>query len=204
MKTLGISSQTAIRCAQSSKDAYDSYTIKGSRTDTEALIKYYCDQTVVAVRGTSSYKDVKQDMKRMQKDTKHGDMHLGFRQCAMEVFSRVMSKLAKTKAPVVFTGHSLGGAVAQILSTMYPGECSCVTFGSPRVGDKDFCNYLIKCTDSKLLLVEHELDRVPWVPFFGYAKPKSYIKKVWNWRVWITSAHSIDNYIRLTEKLVLG
>jgi hypothetical protein len=41
---------------------------------------------------------------------------------------------------VVFTGHSLGGAIAQICALLYDGggDRSCINFGSPYVGDADF------------------------------------------------------------------
>jgi len=203
MSIVDITPLTVRRCAEASRDAYRKYSLKNTETDTEVYIEHFSKQTIVAVRGTSSWKDVKQDLKRTQSSTPEGGIHSGFKQCCESIFPQIVSKLAKTEVPVVFTGHSLGGAVAQILATMYDGDCSCITFGSPRVGDKEFCQNLVTDTGGKLLLVEHGMDRVTWVPFFGYTKPKKYIKKVWNCKVFAASAHSISNYVDLTRNLNL-
>lgn len=185
-------------CAEASLDAYFcTPTIECRETDTQVLIRKYNNFIIVAFRGTSSGTDVIQDLKRIQVDNGHGDVHKGFEQCVSSVFDDVVEELKWTGKDVIFTGHSLGGSEAQLAAVKYSYKCSCITFGSPRVGDKEFCNKLISETSGDLILFEHRLDRVTWVPFFGYTKPKSCIKKLWNWSLFAKSAHSMENYKEL-------
>lgn len=203
MTTIKIDNTLINLCAELSEKAYDKCALQGPRTDTQLLISEFSGMVIVAFRGTQSFKDVKQDMKRMQADTAIGDVHMGFRQCCMEVHGALHSKLGKIDKPIVFTGHSLGGALAQVMSTMTPYDCSCVTFGSPRVGDESFCDYLVHATEGQLVVVEHIMDRVTWVPYFGYSKPKKHVKKVKDWSIFAASAHKMENYRKLAKGIVL-
>ena len=78
------------------------------------------------------------------------------------------------KAQVFITGHSLGGALAALYSTMlfYNGEvaitrklASVYTFGQPRVGDQTFANYGNLHLDNRYFRVVYCNDIVPRVPF---------------------------------------
>jgi len=58
---------------------------------------------------------------------------------------------------LVFTGHGIGGALATISAPHFASMCpqmkiSCVTFGSPRVGDKSFCVWFNSVTNIELKL----------------------------------------------------
>lgn len=41
---------------------------------------------------------------------------------------------------IIFTGHSLGGAIAKVLAQLFDKECELYDFGSPRIMKKEFPN----------------------------------------------------------------
>ncbi|WP_367179963.1 lipase family protein [uncultured Zoogloea sp.] len=74
---------------------------------------------------------------------------------------------------VVFTGHSLGGAVATIAFMVYSCRCRSqgakenavlVTFGAPRIGDMDFVNEFSSRFKGRFVHVQHPGDPVPDLP----------------------------------------
>lgn len=190
------------KCAELSRLAYDANPdIYGEQYDTQLTITKWGKFLIVAFRGTSSKKDIIQDLKRRQE---YG-IHLGVFQCVEEIRGELIMVLDNhldhdPKLQVVVTGHSLGGAEAQVMTTELKHKLDlmshCITFGSPRVGDKKFCKDLIKSTCGHLVIVENTFDAVTWVPFFGYTKPKSFLKKICSWKS--GSEHPISDY----EKLV--
>lgn len=69
------------------------------------------------------------------------------------------------KRPIYITGHSLGGALAQIATAVFASDriAACYTFGSPRVGNKYFDPW-VKPPSYRLV---NDADLVPQVPFFA-------------------------------------
>ena len=55
-----------------------------------------------------------------------------------------VGELGEETPELVFTGHSLGAAVATLATSLWP-RASLFTFGSPRVGDADFAATLGSC-----------------------------------------------------------
>lgn len=70
---------------------------------------------------------------------------------------------------ILFTGHSVGGALAQIAAayygTIYTGRFRfvCHTFGSPRVGNKHFVKWFSDHVDENVR-VQNEKDPIPMFP----------------------------------------
>lgn len=107
------------------------------------------EQLVVAVRGTrgntamATKQNVAIDLShtRIQpRDfiTEEVEVHSGFWYAAMLIQREL--KLDNYER-LIFTGFSLGGAVATILSAIHT-EAELVSFASPRVGDKNFSRYV--------------------------------------------------------------
>jgi hypothetical protein len=66
-----------------------------------------------------------------------GKVHLGFTRALDRVWDEVRPALAGISGRVVFTGHSLGAALATLAAALQP-PAHLYTVGSPRVGDAEF------------------------------------------------------------------
>jgi triacylglycerol lipase len=65
-------------------------------------------------------------------------VHEGFLRALDSVWQNMATELASISAPVFYTGHSLGGALATIAGSRLPRPRAIYTFGSPRVGNGAF------------------------------------------------------------------
>lgn len=114
---------------------------------------------VVACRGTepNEWNDIKADANAVSVLTEtFGRVHRGFKQEVDDLWPMLEDALEKNQRTLWFTGHSLGGAMATIcagrcyLSEIPSMPKALYTYGSPRVGDKRFVNFI-------------ELDHSRWV-----------------------------------------
>lgn len=130
---------------------------------------------IIAVRGTNfvSLKDWSINLNSMKDRQKDGvSYHLGFSTEALEVFDRVIIELDQRNclaSSTYFTGHSMGGAVACILSSMFrEGKYKVrlpYVFGTPRYGN---LNAVQKIRPYSFVM---ECDLVPSLPpkWMGFA-----------------------------------
>ena len=131
--------------------------------------------TVVTCRGTEAtdWNDIRADLKvwKVLAET-DGKVHGGFTDEVDHLWPDLEEMLRSNEKPVYFTGHSLGGAMAQIcaarckLSEIRSEPQEIQTFGSPRVGDRRYVNY---CKLSRIRWINNN-DFVPRFPpaLFGY------------------------------------
>ena len=121
--------------------------------------------TIISIRGTDNSKNVLTDLDaRPFRDKKLGvQIHRGFRDAAEKLKNDIIENVALEET-IILTGHSLGGAIAQILGLWFEDdayEVQIYTFGSPSVmieqmwEDGHFSVYL-------------ENDPVPFLPPFPY------------------------------------
>ncbi|PKA70339.1 lipase (class 3) [Pseudomonas baetica] len=152
-------------------------------TDTQAFITHHDELILISVRGTSELgPDAMRDGDAYQVPFEEGEgkVHRGFYGGAQAVYPFVVSYLERfySGQKLLITGHSLGGAIALILSEMlrrdpqYLPQIVLYTYGAPRAGDATFIN-------SAQPLIHHRIvnqnDPVPSVPttwMNTYAKPK--------------------------------
>jgi hypothetical protein len=150
--------------------------IKNAHVDPEALVVDSFDRRlrVVSLRGTSSLSDVLLDANAGTIVDESGDVtyHHGFFLYASVLYGEVRQALGDACEPggakVWLTGHSLGGAAAQLLAFWLDrDDCTVdgvVTFGAPSPGRDDFqFEYNLRLKDVTHRFM-HERDPVACLP----------------------------------------
>lgn len=99
------------------------------------------NETVVAFRGTEkNYADIMADLKFRRVDLIPSGkirVHRGFRAQWGAIRPKLRKMIGENgDSRLIFTGHSLGGALAVIAGLSWPWCQRVVTFGAPRVGSK--------------------------------------------------------------------
>lgn len=89
----------------------------------------------------------------------HGRVHAGFRAALERIWPALLPHLGGD-TPLVYTGHSLGGALAALSSVLRPAAVT-YTFGAPRVGTRSFVRGV---ADASVHRVVHGADVVPTLP----------------------------------------
>lgn len=159
----GVDLDLAIQCAELAKlsyaspaDAralalgrygYESFDDLSQRNERDHLIVVSAGSRVfVAVRGTDERKDWLTNLQFWYRDSAVGRVHKGYHEVC-QGFLPGLSRLIDRHAdrPIVFTGHSMGGAVAVLLAAFLVERHASVdglyTFGQPKIGGADFSAY---------------------------------------------------------------
>ena len=135
---------------------------------TAYLLKDLDGSLILSFRGTSSKSDVKSDLtsgKNYEIDNGQsaGKVHVGFKQETDKLWPEIYKSLHDVQSLYV-TGHSLGAAMATIAARRLKSKVTAlITFGSPRVGNKEFVNGM---NDLNILhyRVQNNCDDVTKVP----------------------------------------
>lgn len=147
-----------------------------------ALIGAVAEGTVICFRGTLAADDATRRARERLRDwcqdfeailspwvEGSGLCHLGFTNALASIgLPLTMIDWIDYDHPVIFCGHSKGGACAQLAALRYWLEfnrpVSCITFGAPRCGDSRFA---VAVEHSGVLIRRYENygDCVPHVPF---------------------------------------
>jgi triacylglycerol lipase len=108
-------------------------------------------ELIFVFRGTeiTDFSDIKADLKfrltPVESDGEAGKVHRGFKKSldmVWDAISEDMERLAEGRT-VIFTGHSLGAAVATLAFSRHDDYLAQLyTFGSPRVGNSDYAAVL--------------------------------------------------------------
>ena len=132
------------------------------QNDCQAYACRYKDSLAIVFRGTESFRDVLADLNmiRVRMDLPHvtnrPKVHWGFLRQFRTVENQIREQIDQylqdnsSNKNIIFSGHSLGGALSTLASVQFGKEypnipISCVTFGSPRVGNSHFCNLFDQC-----------------------------------------------------------
>lgn len=123
-------------------------TFNAPATGTQAFLAADDEYAVLAFRGTepTRIEDIKIDAMAAKLSTIQGKVHTGFVEAYASIEADVEKEVGALKdIPLYITGHSLGAALATICTQRLEHTpeyrdkiAACYTFGSPRVGDKDY------------------------------------------------------------------
>ena len=121
--------------------------------------------TIISIRGTDNAKNVLTDLDaRPFQDRKLGvQVHRGFRDASEKLKNDIIENVP-LEENIILTGHSLGGAIAQILGLWFEDdayEVQIYTFGSPSV-------MIEQMWEDGHFRVYLENDPVPFLPPFPY------------------------------------
>eukprot|EP01135_Chromosphaera_perkinsii_P005423 Nk52_evm22s348 gene=Nk52_evmTU22s348 len=157
-------------------------------TDSNALIAEKDGYIVVSFRGTKSRKNLKSDIRTKQVSLFKREerswmqnlvsspclVHRGFKECHQAIKDEVIEAILKHHKgdkPVKITGHSLGGALAILLSyelsKKYSISSTVYVFGCPRVGNETFANDFKEAVPECFRL-SMDGDIVTGLPKWGY------------------------------------
>lgn len=219
-------------CSKLSKETYcNKPYISNKKYDTRVNIINNNKTLYICFKGTSSLEDWKINFdSRLIEYKKNNDkfeVHNGFYTQYNYVKNNIMQYIIKnnTYNNIVICGHSLGGALATICSfdlcdNIYNNNITCITFGSPRVGDKNFvklynnnnisthrivingdpvpklplnCNYIHICSS-----IYFKNKKIYIKPNKTYISIKRFLKYILDFDYNLYS-HNIDNYIKILD-----
>ena len=149
----------------------------------KALVLYAkkTDTLIISYRGTFNYYNVLLDIE-VEKDVANigGKVHKGFKKYFKSLragIKNVVDKYIKNTKRVIFTGHSLGAAVATYAASRRVPEYQklykdmkfdLITYGSPRVGDAEFAKLVNELPFEHNIRVVYNHDLVATVPGGDY------------------------------------
>lgn len=190
---------------------------------------------VVVFRGTEQddVEDIKADVDAVMVVAETvGRVHRGFKREVDELWGPVESALRENTKPLWFAGHSLGGAMATIsagrciLSSIPSNPEGLFTFGSPRVGNRRYINF-VKMNHYRWVNNNDIVTRLPprWLGYShagrelyldAYGKLRNYttwrkFRDRWlgfflslrRWKVDHFSDHSITSYIQYIHQAII-
>jgi triacylglycerol lipase len=190
---------------------------------------------VVVFRGTEGHEidDIKADVDAVMvvADTV-GRVHRGFKREVDELWEPLEEALRENTKPLWFAGHSLGGAMATIsagrcvLSPIPSNPEALFTFGSPRVGNRRYINF-VKMNHYRWVNNNDIVTRMPprWLGYThagrelyldAYGKVRNYsswrvFRDRWwgfmlslrKWKVDHLSDHLISSYIQYIHQAIV-
>ena len=144
--TLPVAVEELIEMAEYCNEAYENkeenYGVK--KDEFSYSVKQDQGVTIISFRGTANAKNLLSDidLRPFKDDGLNAYMHRGFRDAALVTFDAIKENY-ELEQTVYLTGHSLGGAIAQIIGLWLNDDgynVQIYTFGSPKVSTTFFGN----------------------------------------------------------------
>lgn len=169
-------------------------------TDTQAYHEETTEACVFSFGPTQTGMDVLTDILAWYRD----GMHYGFTLAADSIYPEVRRRWEETKAPrVIFCGHSLGGALAQLFAAAYSGDkpMSCYTTGAPKPFRGKMAQNVQKHQGEKITNYQMPGDIVPHLPFWGDSVGKTILLSPWTWkdRLGLNLSHHLPGAYKFFE-----
>lgn len=154
------------------------YWLEDKESDAQGFVAGKDDYVIICFRGTNSITDVVYDVWFLKTPAYagQGKVHKGFQKALESIWPQLIKKIDKNTRLFV-AGHSLGGAMAILAAHQLTLENYTVagvyTYGSPRVGNRDFKKAYDELLKDKTFLHINFTDIVPTAPpeILGFAHP---------------------------------
>ena len=151
--------------------------------------KHKSTEIFITFRGTEPKQitDILADAKAWRKPAREkGLVHFGFAQALDKVYDKIVHWIDEQKlddATITCTGHSLGAALASIMASRLDAN-ELYTFGSPRVGNRDFVKEMKKDGVKHYRFVNNNdvVTRIPFPIRFRHSGKLVYINHYGNIR----------------------
>lgn len=203
-------------------DAHARQFIQDKRTGVHAFALNTGENShIVAFKGSSTWRDIITFADAKMIEFSYRDAHVKLHSGVFRMFESIepiLTKLIYPDAPelgnhqyITFTGHSMGGALA-IVAAAYYGNMSnknsiitCHTFGTPKVGDREFYNWYKQGVHESINVVNYT-DVIPCLPSLQTYTSMDNINIVndsthfWN-KIDPFTNHDLDTYIDLLRKI---
>lgn len=179
-----------LKCAEYSYDAYvdinnknkNGFFVENKHTDTQSYLSISDDTIIFSGQGTTTLIDWTNNFRLWRKKISYLEntlVHSGFIKSYDSIRHEIYSKIEEIRSmkkikKIVCTGHSLFGAIATIAALDFSIKykdllIECVTFGSPRVGSKNFAKLFNKNINKSFRCVRLK-DPIAFTPFPGRFK----------------------------------
>jgi len=189
------------------------------------------DEIIIAFRGTepSEFSDIKADLNALpdRAQNGHGLVHNGFQEEVNKIWDKITKVLDKELKDrrLYICGHSLGGAMATIATSLGDRVTCMYTYGSPRAGTRSFVKSFSSTPHYRHVNNNDIVPKVPfaflgyrhhgtlrYINFYGNIRKMSYWQRVKDgWRGRITAFkkkvpfdgaydHGMNYYVEYTGK----
>lgn len=168
---------------------------------TQGLFARFGNIAVVSFRGTETNKtdDLKTIFSFWRKPFKGIKIHSGFYKSLNGIVDTIYNDLDSLDSSVrtIYTGHSMGGALATLLAYLKPPNDLC-TFGEPRIsGEEAFISHMQQINYNRLV-TKHDWIRflpfgIPKVMPYQHAGIERLLPSEWNWKNWV-EPHQLSTY----------
>ena len=163
--------------------------------------KHKSTEIFITFRGTEPKQitDILADAKAWRKPAREkGLVHFGFAQALDKVYDKIVHWIDEQKlddATITCTGHSLGAALATIMASRLDAN-ELYTFGSPRVGNRDFVKEMKKDGVKHYRFVNNNdvVTRIPFPIRFRHSGKLVYINHYGNIRKMTPWQRTKDKY----------
>lgn len=141
--------------------------------ESDTMLRVYTqgNRLIFAFRGTVSKLNWKTNLtaRKMKLGGTDHEFHAGYLRVTTDLFDKVFGHICDgmtVTRELVFTGHSMGGALATIIAAMFAdSKDTLITFGQPRVASAATLKATLNC---KYIRVVNGSDGVTQVPKLGY------------------------------------
>jgi len=165
-------------------------------------------------RGTLGWPDIRADAEAVPvRWERGGRVHRGFRRVLDRVWGEVERALGDVEGPVLYAGHSLGGALAAMAASRRAPD-GLYTFGAPRPGNEGFGRTLEGVRAHRVVNGRDVCTALPprgWPGRFRHvgeavrlARPAAGIERRWNDPPPCFADHAPVNYVAAIERELLA